>query len=75
MRGLKDDLEPDMVLYADLPRMRSEPQTTSKVLAIPDSILVTSAHPDIVIIEQNRDTLIELTILHNSLDHHTRQYD
>ena len=46
MRGLKDHLETDMVLYADLWGMRASdnPQGT-----IPDSILVTSAHSDIVI--------------------------
>ena len=58
-----------MVLYVDLPGMRASdnPQGT-----IPDSILVTSAHPDIVITEQNVVTLIELTIPHNSLDSMTR---
>jgi hypothetical protein len=51
------------LLHADLPGI-SIPQGT-----IPDSILVTSAHPNIVIIEQQDVvTLFELTISHNSLD-------
>lgn len=58
-RGIKDHLKPDMVLYADLPRMRASntPQST-----IPDSILATSTCPDIVIIEQKYITLTEQTI-------------
>ena len=69
VRGLKDHLEPDMVLYADLPGMiaSDNPQGT-----IPDSILVTSARSDIIIIEQIFATFIELTIPHNSLDSMTR---
>ena len=65
----KDHLEPDMVLYANLPGMRASdsPQGT-----IPDSILITSARPDIIITKQNAVTLIELTIPHNSLDSMTR---
>ena len=55
-----------MVLYADLPGMRASdnPQGT-----IPDSILITSACPDITINEQN---VVALTIPHNSLDSMTR---
>ena len=51
-----------MVLYADPPGMRAtgNPPTT-----IPDITLVT---PDIVVIEQNNVTLIELEIPHNSLE-------
>ena len=54
-----------MMLCADLQGMKvsDNPQGT-----IPNSTVVTSAHPDIVIIEQKDVTLIELTISLNSLD-------
>ena len=65
MRRLKDHLEPDLVLFADLPGMRASDNPQG---IIPDSILVTSARPDIVIIERKVVTLIELTIPHNSLN-------
>ena len=54
-RGTKDH----MVIYANLPGMTAtdKPQGT-----IPDTILITSAHPDIVIVEQKDVTLLELSI-------------
>ena len=58
-----------MVLYADLPGMRASDNSQG---TIPDSILVTSARPDIIITEEKAVTLIELTIPHNSLDSMTR---
>ena len=69
VRGIKDHLEPDIEIYADLPEMRASenPQGT-----IPDNVIITSTHPNIVIIEQGCVHLIELTIPHNSLDSMTK---
>ena len=58
-----------MEIYADLPEMRASenPQGT-----IPDNVIITSARPDIVIIEQGYVHLIELTIPHSSPDSMTK---
>ena len=55
VQDLRDHLE-DM-------RASDNPLTT-----IPESILVTSAHPDIVLVEEDDTTLLELTILHNYME-------
>ena len=63
--GIKDHLDPDTVLYADLPGMRTSENPPA---TIPDNILITPAHPDNVMVAQSDVTLIELTIPHNSLE-------
>ena len=65
MRGIKDHVEPDVMLYADLGMTASDnPQSYAS-----ESILVAS---DIIIIEQKDLTLIKLAIPHNSSDSITR---
>ena len=64
-RGIKDHLDPDTVLYADLPGMRTSENPPA---TIPDNILITPARPDIVMVAQSDVTLIELTIPHNLLE-------
>ena len=65
VQDLCDHLEDNITLYVDLPNMRvnDNPLTT-----IPESILVISAHPDIVLVEEDDTTLLELTILHNYME-------
>ena len=62
MQDLCDHLEDNVTLYVDLPNMRA---SDNPLTTIPESILVTSAHPDIVLVEEDDTTLLELTIPHN----------
>ena len=49
--------------YADIPGIRA---LDNPLVTIPESIVVTTAYPDVVIIEQKDVTLSELTIPQNS---------
>ena len=63
--GIQAKLNNDTNLYADHPgRLASE----NPVSTIPENIIVTSAWPDIVLVRNSEVTLIELTILHNSME-------
>ena len=62
-RGLKDHVDSEKNLYADLQGMRA---SDNPLATIPLDILVTSARPDIVIVGRKEVTIIELTIPHNS---------
>ena len=65
MQDLHDHLKDNVTLYADLPNIRpsDNPLTT-----ISKSILVTSARPDIVLVEEDDTTMLELAIPHNSIE-------
>ena len=56
---LKSNVSPDTVIFVDLPGFRAVDSPPS---TIPPHILSTSARPDIVILEGNVITLLELTI-------------
>ena len=66
MKSIKKHLDSETTLYADLPGMRAN-ENPASTIRIPEVILVTSARPDIVLVE-GEVTLIELTIPHNSLE-------
>ena len=57
VQDLHDHLKDNVTLYVDLPNMRAS-----------ESFLVTSAHPDIVLVEEDDTTLLELTIPHNYME-------
>ena len=65
VKSIKEHLDCNTILYADLPGMRA---SENPVATIPDDTLVTSARPDIVLLGEDEVTLIELTIPHNSLE-------
>ena len=65
MQDLRDHLEDNVTLYVDLPNMRA---SDNPLTTIPESILVTSAHPDIVLVEEDDTTMLELAIPHNSIE-------
>ena len=65
VKSIKGHLDSDTTLYADLPGMRA---SENSVATIPEDTLVTSAHPDIVLVGEDKVTLIELTVPHNSLE-------
>ena len=65
MEGLSDHLEDNVTLYADLPNMRA---SGNPLATIPESILITTACPDIVLVEDDEVILLELTIPHNSTE-------
>ena len=52
-------------LSVDLPGLRA---SDNPVSTIPESTLVTSARPDMVLVRADEITLIELTVPHNSLE-------
>ena len=60
---IKFHLDSEGVLYADLPNLRASDNPPA---TIPPEILVTSARPDIVIVNSNSIIIIELTIPYNS---------
>ena len=63
--GLHDHLEDNVILYADLPKMRTN---DNPLAIIPESILTTSVCLDIVLVGDDEITLLELTIPHNSME-------
>lgn len=65
VRGIQQHLDSDTTLYADLPGMWASDNPISTLPAI---ILVTSAHPDMVLVEEDKVTLIELTFPQNSME-------
>ena len=65
MNGLQDHLDDNVTIYADLPNMRA---SDNPLATIPESILITSARPDIVLVGDREITLLELTIPHNSVE-------
>ena len=65
VEGLRDYLEDNVILYADLPNMRA---SDNPIATIPESTLITSARPDIVLVGHDEITLLELTIPHNSME-------
>ena len=64
VEGLRNYLEDNVILYADLPNMRA---SDNPIATIPESTLITSACPDIVLVGHDEITLLELTIPHNSI--------
>ena len=65
VQGIKEHLDSDTTLYADLPGLRA---SDNPVSTIPESTLVTSARPDTVLIRADEISLIELTVPYNSLE-------
>ena len=65
VQGIKQHLDSDTTLYADLPGLRA---SDNPVSTIPERTLVTSAHPAMVLIRSDEITLIKLTVSHNSLE-------
>ena len=63
VRGIQEHLDSDTTLYADLPGMR---ESDNPISTLPAIILVTSAHPDMVLVEE--DEVIKLTIPQNSME-------
>ena len=59
VKSIKEHLDCNTTLYADLPGMRA---SENPVATIPDDTLVSSARPDIVLVGEDEVTLIELTI-------------
>lgn len=60
-------VDSDITLNADLPgtcMLASD----NPLFTIPENILVTSAHPDMVLVGEDEVILIELTIPHNSME-------
>ena len=62
---LKSNLPTDTEIYADLPGLRTS-DSPPAICMVPLHVLVTSARPDIVIIEDVTITLLELIILINT---------
>ena len=65
VKSIKEHLDSDTTLYADLPGMRASDNPLS---TIPEDILITAARPDIVLGRKEEIILIELTIPHNSFE-------
>ena len=63
--GIKEHLDSDTTLYADLPGLRAR---NNPVSTIPESTLVTSARPDMVLVRADEITLIKLTVPQYSLE-------
>ena len=65
VKGLQDHIEHTIILYADLSNMRASDNPPAAIL---ESILITSARPNIMLVEDNEITLLQLTIPHNSME-------
>ena len=63
VKAIKENLDDETTHHADLPSMRA---SENPVATIPESILVTSACPDVVSVGVDEATLIEHTIPHHS---------